>query len=533
MHAADQNHTPSDAKKPIRTGRILVVEDDSIMARIATSLLRAEGHSVQTAASGLAALDLVAAEPPDLILLDYMMPGMNGEETCRRLKGNPDTQRIPVIMVTAEDSTELVRNCLGLGAADYVRKPYAPSELMARVRTHLELSWTERDLHEWKQRVSADLRLGGLLQKDLASAPPLLGRFLQARAEFRPSLHVGGDFLDMLDLPNGRCVFYVGDTAGHGVAAALVSSMLKSFLAELLRNRPNAAPFELCNALHVQMNQRIDMPSVYATFLIAVGDAQSGRFEVLNCGHPWPLLEGGSGGSERPAAIAHERHHGGMPIGFPVPGEPYKSEQQVSVQIPPGGRLLVYTDGLNEAVHRSTKELLGLEALPELFAKSHSPGAILNQIEANGYLLEDDCSLVMLRATDPAEVLLQLDLGATSDLAESAARELEVIDDSLSESELERLQLLLLEHLGNIFEHSQVQAEERVEIQLQLRGEVFELLICDPGIPWRSPNNAELPSDPMAESGRGLAIINTIVLSAERYRNGRRNVALYRLSRVS
>jgi len=191
MHAADHISTPSTAPTSRRTGRILAVEDDSIMARIATSLLRAEGHTVQTAASGLAALDLAERDPPDLVLLDYMMPGMNGEETCRRLKANPETRRIPVIMVTAEDSTEKVRDCLGLGAADYVRKPYAPSELMARVRTHLELSWTERDLHEWKQRVSADLRLGGLVQKDLASAPPLLGRSLQARAEFRPSLHVG------------------------------------------------------------------------------------------------------------------------------------------------------------------------------------------------------------------------------------------------------------------------------------------------------------------------------------------------------
>ena|GEM_PF-6964033 len=87
------------------------------------------------------------------------------------------------------------------------------------------------------------------------------------------------------------------------------------------------------------------------------------------------------------------------------------------------------------------------------------------------------------------------------------------------------------EHRGNIFEHTRARAGDRVEIQLQRRGEVFERLIRDPGLPWRAPNSTELPSDPMAESGRGLAIINAIVLSTERYRNGRCNVVLYRLSR--
>jgi len=497
MIAADQNHPSfptANAANSARSATILVVEDDSIMARIATSLLRTEGYQVQTAPSGRAALDLVEGSTPDLILLDYMMPGMNGEQTCRALKTNPATRHIPVIMVTAEDSTDLVRECLGLGAADYVRKPYAPSELMARVRTHLELSWNERDLREWKRQVSADLRLGGMVQQDLASAPPLLGLDLRARAEFRPSMHVGGDFLDMFELPNGRCVFYVGDTAGHGVAAALVSSMLKAHLSERLHRQPDAAPFELCNSLHLNLNRRIDMSSVYATFLIAIGDARSGTFDLLNCGHPWPLLQQGS---EVPVPIAHEAHHGGMPIGFPVPGEPYEAAQQVRVKIPAGGRMLVYSDGLNEAVHTTTQELLGLEALPPLFAAAHSPGAILNQIREDGYQLEDDCSLLMVRMTDPADVLLQLKLPATSDLAETAARELDQLEARLSASERERLQLLLLEHLGNLLEHGRLRDRDPVEIQLQLRGEVLELLIRDPGRSWKAPVAVGLPDDPL------------------------------------
>ncbi len=116
---------------------VLLVEDEPAQAEVIAYNLAAQGYRVETAASGDAALDLIAEAPPDLILLDWMLPGVSGIEICRRLKARPATRHVPVIMISAR--TEEVDRVRGLetGADDYVVKPYAVNELMARVRAQL------------------------------------------------------------------------------------------------------------------------------------------------------------------------------------------------------------------------------------------------------------------------------------------------------------------------------------------------------------------------------------------------------------
>jgi putative two-component system response regulator len=102
---------------------------------------------VRVATSGEKALKIVYSDnPPDLILLDIMMPGLSGLEICRRLKANPDRRRIPIIFVTAMSSTEDERRGLEIGAVDYITKPISPPIVRARVRTHLALYDQSREL---------------------------------------------------------------------------------------------------------------------------------------------------------------------------------------------------------------------------------------------------------------------------------------------------------------------------------------------------------------------------------------------------
>ena len=118
---------------------ILVVDDLPENLTVAVGLLQGE-YRITVARSGARALALAAAVPhPDLVLLDIMMPGMDGYEVCRRLKANPDLAHIPVIFLTAKSQTNDVIHGFSLGAADYVSKPFRPEELRARVRTHLEI----------------------------------------------------------------------------------------------------------------------------------------------------------------------------------------------------------------------------------------------------------------------------------------------------------------------------------------------------------------------------------------------------------
>ena len=117
--------------------RILVVEDEPKLAQLLADYLHAAGFEVECLDNGLTALDRLRAAPPDLMLLDLMLPGLDGLEVCRQLKKDPKTAGVPILMVTAKDEESDVVAGLELGADDYIVKPFRMKELVARVRTAL------------------------------------------------------------------------------------------------------------------------------------------------------------------------------------------------------------------------------------------------------------------------------------------------------------------------------------------------------------------------------------------------------------
>jgi two-component system, sensor histidine kinase and response regulator len=128
--------------------RILVVDDVLQNLQVVGSMLRKEGYDVMPASSGAEALERVRVRVPDLILLDLMMPGMDGLEVCRRLKADSSVSQIPTIFLTASNEMEHLVRGFEVGAVDYVTKPFNGAELLARVRTHLELKLARERLRE-------------------------------------------------------------------------------------------------------------------------------------------------------------------------------------------------------------------------------------------------------------------------------------------------------------------------------------------------------------------------------------------------
>lgn len=121
------------------TAEILVVDDSPYNLDILLEVLSAAGYCILTALSGERALKYLSTNTPNLILLDVKMPGLDGFETCRRIKAMPHTAHIPIIFITADADTDSVLTGFSLGAVDYVRKPFQTAELLARVKTHLQL----------------------------------------------------------------------------------------------------------------------------------------------------------------------------------------------------------------------------------------------------------------------------------------------------------------------------------------------------------------------------------------------------------
>ena len=143
---------------------VLVVDDLPQNLRLLDAVLSPRGFTVLTASSGQAALDLLGERRPDIVLLDVMMPGLDGYETCRRIRADPATSFIPVVMVTASGDAEKVRGTEA-GADDFITKPFDQAELLARVRSlvrvkryHDTVTAQARELAEWNERLEARVR---------------------------------------------------------------------------------------------------------------------------------------------------------------------------------------------------------------------------------------------------------------------------------------------------------------------------------------------------------------------------------------
>lgn len=171
---------------PIPQAEILVVEDTPASLDLLAELLTQAGHLVRPAQDGRMALRSAQAQPPELILLDVRMPGMDGHEVCRRLKADPRTQDIPVIFLSALRDTSDKLLGFALGAVDYIAKPYQPEEVLARVRTHVELHRLQSQLEARVAERTAQLQQSQTsLQESRAQLQELAGFLQTVREEER------------------------------------------------------------------------------------------------------------------------------------------------------------------------------------------------------------------------------------------------------------------------------------------------------------------------------------------------------------
>jgi DNA-binding response OmpR family regulator len=138
--------------KNLQKPLIMVVDDVLKNLQVLGGILREEGYMVSLASSGPQALDMVKNRQPDLILLDVMMPEMDGFKVCEKLKSSDETKEIPVIFLTARVEVESVVNGFELGAVDYVTKPFNKAELLARVNTHLKLKQAQKEIIQLEQK---------------------------------------------------------------------------------------------------------------------------------------------------------------------------------------------------------------------------------------------------------------------------------------------------------------------------------------------------------------------------------------------
>jgi len=325
---------------------ILVVDDDSNNRKLLSVILKKAGYRVVEAVDGQDTLDKVHTVSADLVLLDIMMPRMDGYEACQLLQEDPRTRDIPVIFLSAKTETRDKIKGLEAGGADYVTKPFDRGEVLARVRSQLRIRNLTREVRRKQEYLDADLEAAAGIQKSLLPGRVPGDGVLEVSWKFQPCDMIGGDIFNFFRLDEWHYGFYILDVSGHGVPSALVavsaSQMLQPHMNTLVKRDPASGidfevipPSEVLQALDREYPmERFDK---YFTLVYVLIDTKTSRLTYSNAGHPYPLLFDRDGN-------VRKLEKGGPIIGLGgiLPFE------EGEVFLNPGDRLFLYTDGVLE-----------------------------------------------------------------------------------------------------------------------------------------------------------------------------------------
>ncbi|MEW6751274.1 MAG: SpoIIE family protein phosphatase [Candidatus Latescibacterota bacterium] len=352
-------------------GRILIVDDNTTNLRLLAEVLEGRGHAVLAATRGSRALEIAATARPDLVLLDLMMPEMDGYEVCRRLKAEPQTASIPVIFITANDQPEAVVAGFAAGAVDYIPKPFRQQEVLARAQAHLSLhrltqelearglalAESNRQLEEAHQQVErAQQQLIAEMGRQLQTAHDLQMGLLPAQAPAAeglevagrcvPATHVGGDFFQYYRDPE-RLWIALADATGHAMEAAIPAVLFSGILANQMElGEPLERLFAKLNAsLRRLLGRR-----THVCLAMAEIHLPTRRLRLANGGCPYPYHFRATHGEVHEVSVS----------AYPLGASPDTQYPVAETELGPGDCLVLCSDGIVEAGNVQG-EMLGFE----------------------------------------------------------------------------------------------------------------------------------------------------------------------------
>ena len=379
------------------TGRILVVDDVEVNRDLLARRLKQQGHAVATADNGRQALERVRGEEFDLVLLDIMMPEMDGYQVLEDLQRDPALKHIPVIMISAVGEIESVVKCVEMGATDYLPKPFNAVLLKARVGATLEKKRLRDRERLYAKSLERELEIGREIQKSFLpeELPRVNGWEIAAR--FAPARQVAGDFYDAFPLPSaGGIGLVVADVCDKGVGAALFMALFRSLLratatGEASSGSPAADLVRSVRLTNDYIARTHGQANMFATLFFGVLDPATGSLHYINGGHEAPIVFGPAGARARLS-----------PTGPAVGMMPEMDFRVAAAQLEPGEGLLAFTDGVTEA-RSHAGALYGEDSLLALFSGVSSASSLLDAIEAAvlahaaGREQADDITLLAVR----------------------------------------------------------------------------------------------------------------------------------------
>jgi sigma-B regulation protein RsbU (phosphoserine phosphatase) len=349
--------------KDLADSRILIVDDVKTNIDVLVHALR-DDYKLSVALDGEAALRSVEKHAPDLVLLDIMMPGLDGYEVCRRLRASEPTRELPVMFLSALEDVQDKARGFEVGGNDYLTKPFEVLEVKARVRSLLKAKAYADAVREAMAR---DLRIAREIQMGILPADSLAatkGTGLDVHAVVEPAREVGGDLYEVLRASDDRIVLALGDVSGKGIPAALFMAVTVTVLRAVARQMKE--PDDILRRLNdelVEQNPR----GMFVTLQCLVFDLKNRRMSCAGAGHhQLAILSPG-----RPPRLAFASS--GRPAGL-MPLNPIERE---SMPLEPGDTFVLFSDGVSEAMNPQ-EEFYGEERL--IAALTAAPGSSSTEI---------------------------------------------------------------------------------------------------------------------------------------------------------
>ncbi len=328
--------------QPAPQKTILIVDDTPINLGVISGALK-DSFATKVATSGEKALAIATGkDKPDLILLDIMMPEMDGYEVCRRLKADPDTRDIPVIFLTSQTEAEDETKGFDVGAVDYIHKPFSAAVVKARVRTHLLLREAHAQIARQLIEINTELEMARQIQLSILPrhTPKISGMEIVAR--YIPMTSVAGDFYDFIIQDDRHVGILIADVSGHGLPAALIASMLQVALTAQVAHA--SEPGKVLAGLNQALCGKFQQNFVTAAYVYV--DLEKKVLKYAGAGHPPVLIWRKSAGS------ASQLLENGLVMGQ------FEEATYDSIEIPieAGDRFVLYTDGILESSNPAGEE---------------------------------------------------------------------------------------------------------------------------------------------------------------------------------
>jgi sigma-B regulation protein RsbU (phosphoserine phosphatase) len=368
---------------------ILVVDDAAPSRYLLARAVEQLGHDCTSAADGLEAWRLFQEHTFDVVISDWLMPGIDGDELCRRIREDADARYTYFIMLSSLEDKEHVLRGMEAGADDYLTKPLDRHDLQMRLIAATRVTTLHHQLVAQQRVIEKEVELAAGIQRGLLPARPpevpgvaLAGRCL-------PAANVGGDYYDFLVDAEGRLTLLIADVAGHSIGSALLVAMARSVLRREVAD--GHSPGRTLAATAQSMYSDLVHAELFITVFAARYDPAKRRLTYAGAGHNPPLMVRSGELSELEAS--------GPAVGFFETPE----YDEVTLELAPGDALLLYTDGVVEATDESGEQF-GEERLRALLKPPapSDPGALTDAIMAavrrhtGGVPAQDDITLAGL-----------------------------------------------------------------------------------------------------------------------------------------